>query len=36
MDYDLGKALEEINMKLEYLIAKLAPVKKEEKKKEEE
>lgn len=35
MDYDLGKALEELNMKVDYLIAKLAPVKKEKEKKDE-
>lgn len=32
MEYDLGKTLEEINAKLDYLISKLAPLKEEEKK----
>ena len=31
MEYDLGKALEEINAKLDYLISKLAPLKEEKK-----
>jgi len=36
MDYLLGKELENINAKLDYLITKLAPVKEPKKKIEEE